>query len=230
MSCVRTVVADDARAAAQVAATAIAEALAAAAAVRDAVTLALSGGRTPALMLAALAERPLPWERLHLLQVDERIAPVGDPARNWSAIERSPLAARVPPARRHPMPVGPGEPARAARRYARTLVELAGQPPVLDAVHLGLGADGHTASLFAGDPALEEQAAPVAATGAHEGWRRLTLTLPVLAAARERVWLVIGAEKTRALAGMLAGDPASPAARLAGLPGTLVADRAAAAR
>ena len=149
-------------------------------------------------------------------QVDERVAPAGDPERNLNAI----LAA-IPPERVHPMPVEDSDLEAAARRYAEEL------PARLDLVHLGLGADGHTASLVPGDPVLDVEDALVAVTGAYEGRRRMTLTYPALAAAREIVWLVTGADKREMLERLLTGDVSIPAGRVENPLQLVVADAAA---
>jgi 6-phosphogluconolactonase len=202
--------------------------------VRDAVewrgraTVAFSGGRVEAL-LARLAAEPLPWGAFEVFQVDERVAPAGAPERNLTALAAALVApGRLPARALHPLPVQDPDRARAAARYAREL-EAAGGPPVLDLVHLGLGADGHTASLFPGDPVLEVADADVAPTDRpHAGFFRLTLTLPALSRARCAVFVVSGAEKAPALARLLAGDRAIPAARVASQRRVVLADRAAA--
>jgi 6-phosphogluconolactonase len=207
----------------------IAERLRQALARRGGATLAVSGGRAAGALLEALAERELAWDGVHLLQVDERIAPVDDEARNWRLVLRSPLAARLTADRMHPMPIELAGPALAAQRYAETLAAVAGDPPALDVVHLGLGADGHTASLFPGDALLSERALLVGVSGRHAGHRRLTLTLPALNRARALVWLVTGTEKAAALAGLRRGDRSLPAAHLDPTRATCFADEAAAA-
>jgi 6-phosphogluconolactonase len=196
---------------------------------------AVSGGRTPWRMLAQLADLPdVPWTSTHVFQVDERVAPAGDPARNWSPLEDA-LLGRVPlpPAQAHAMPVdhcrGDADLTAAARDYAAALATACGVPPVLDLVHLGLGRDGHTASLVPDDPVLDVVAADVAATAsAYQGHRRLTLTFPVLARARRVLWVVTGAEKHDALVRLRAGDPAIPAGRVCARDALLLADRTAA--
>ena len=201
----------------------------AAVAARGRFALAVSGGRTPWRMVRALAEEEVPWSRVHLFQVDERVAPVADPDRNLTHLREN-LLARValPPAQFHPMPVEQADLAAAASAYARDLEAVAGSPPVLDVVHLGLGADGHTASLLPGDPALEVADADVALAGPYQGRRRMTLTYPVLDRARLVLWVVTGGEKAGALALLRAGDRSVPAGRVRAVRVLLVADAAAA--
>ena len=196
---------------------------------------AVSGGRTPWRMLAWLAEtREVPWRRMHVFQVDERVAPDGDPARNWIPLDDALLSyAPLPPKQAHAMAVGAcrddADLAAAAAAYARVLEAVCGRPPVLDLVHLGLGADGHTASLVPGDPVLQVADADVAYTAQpYQGHRRVTLTFPMLARARRVLWVVTGAEKREALARLVAGDASIPAGRVRAADALLLADRAAA--
>lgn len=204
-----------------------------AAAARDAVArrgrflLAISGGTTPWRMLRLLASEDVPWPRVHLLQVDERVAPEGHPDRNLTRLRES-LLAHLPEAVAGvaAMPVDLPDLAAAAAAYQRALRSLAGEPPVLDLVQLGLGADGHTASLLPGDEALRE-AGDVAVTGPYQGRRRLTLTLGTLNRAHRVLWVVTGAEKAPALARLVAGDDAIPAGRVRRDRALLVADLAA---
>jgi len=192
--------------------------------------LAVSGGHTPWQMLRALAEERVPWASVHLFQVDERVAPAGDPDRNLTHIRES-LLGRVdlPPGNLHAMPVEASDLGAAASRYARELEGVAGRPPVLDVVHLGLGPDGHTASLVPGDPVLDVTAADVALTGTYSGRRRMTLTFPVLDRARAILWVATGAEKAPMLPRLAAGDRVIPAGRVRADGALLIADRAAAA-
>ena len=192
----------------------IARQLATAVRERGRASLAISGGRSPWGMLDLLAVQAVTWENVHVFQVDERIAPPDDEARNWMRFLAGALARRVPPGNRHPMPVGTEAPDAAADAYARTLVEWTGPPPELDVVHLGIGADGHTASLFAGDSPLEETTHLVAASRRHEGYRRLTLTLPALAKARSIVWFAVGAGRRAVLTRLFDGDIAIAASRV----------------
>jgi len=193
--------------------------------------LALSGGRTPSMMLRALRREPLPWSRIHLFQVDERVALAGDPERNWTQIEECLLRhVALAPDAIHPMPVDHADLEAAAARYARELRAVAGSPPVLDLVHLGLGEDGHTASLVPGDPVLDVQDADVATTGPYQGRRRMTLSFPALDRARCILWLVTGASKAAMLPRLLAGDRRFPAARVRQDAAWLLADEAAAIR
>lgn len=208
----------------------LADALREAVAARGRATLAVSGGRTPGAMLTALARRDVAWQHVHVLQVDERIAPDGHPERNLVLLRRSLLGHLAGPTPMlHPMPVTATDPEAAAARYAGLLVALAGTPPVLDVVQLGMGADGHTASLVPDDPVLEVADREVAVTGPYQGRRRLTCTFPLLARARQRVWLVSGADKASALARVHAGDHTLPAARLPPRDARWLVDREAAA-
>jgi len=201
----------------------------AAVAARGVFLLATSGGTTPWRMLRLLAELDVPWSFVQLFQVDERVAPAGHPDRNLTQLEQS-LLARVPlpPGHFHAMPVEEADLERAAARYAATLREIAGDPPVLDLVHLGLGDDGHTASLVPGDAALDVVDADVAVTGSYQGRRRMTLTFPLLDRARRLLWVVTGSRKKEALARLRRGDRSSPAARLRTGAAWLLADSEAA--
>lgn len=199
-------------------------------AVRGRFLLALSGGRTPEPMFHQLAREDLPWASVHVFQADERAAPRGSAQRNLTAIERALVKyGRLPPGNLHPMPVEGAALEAAAREYALELRSLAGKPPVLDLVHLGLGTDGHVASLLPSDAALEVTDADCAVTAAAGGWRRMTLTLPLLNRAARLLLLVTGAAKAATLARLMAGEAALPAARLRRSRITIVADAAAAA-
>jgi 6-phosphogluconolactonase len=200
------------------------------AAARGRFVMAVSGGHTPWAMLRAFADEDVPWQILHVVQVDERVAPSGDPDRNLTHLRESLLAhAPLRPEQIHAMPVEETDLSAAADRYAATLRELAGEPPQLDLVHLGLGPDGHTASLVPGDPALEVRDADVALAGPYQGRRRMTLTYPVIGRARRILWVITGADKSSALQGLVAGDAGIPAGRVPQDLAILLADRAAAA-
>ena len=191
--------------------------------------LAVSGGHTPWLMLRDLAGEEVPWEEMHLVQVDERVAPPGHPDRNLTHLRKS-LLARVPlpPEQVHAMPVEAPDLEAAAKNYARTLLEIAGSPPVLDLVHLGLEPDGHTASLVPGDPVLGVTDADVALTGVYQGRRRMTLTYPILNQARRILWLVTEGENAEPLVRLRAGDASILAGRVRQDQALVLADRAAA--
>jgi len=204
----------DAAEAAEAAARHIAERAREAVARRGAFTLALSGGSTPLPMLRALASLDVPWPSLRIFQVDERVAPPGDAARNLTGLEASLAAAPPALARLRPMPVEADDLEAAAERYAEALAEAAGSPPALDLVHLGIGDDGHTASLVPGDPVLEVKDRTVSVTAPYRGHRRMTLTYPALDAAREALWLVAGEDKAHAVARLRARDPTIPAGRV----------------
>jgi 6-phosphogluconolactonase len=222
-------VATDAGAVAQRAAEFIASAAADAVAARGMFTFAVSGGHTPWQMLRALAALPMPWAKTHLFQVDERVAPHGDPDRNLTHIAES-LLSRVtlPPGHLHAMPVEALDLALAARGYASELGHIAGVPPVLDLVHLGLGPDGHTASLVPDDPVLQVADASVAVTAPYQGHPRMTLTFPVLDRARRVLWVVTGLEKVAMLARLANGDRTIPAGRVNSARAVVLADAAAA--
>jgi len=192
--------------------------------------VAVSGGHTPWIMLRALTGEKVPWEELHIVQVDERIAPEGHPDRNLTHLRES-LLTRVPlrPEHIHAMPVGAPDLEAAARTYARRLVEIAGSPPVLDLVHLGLGPDGHTASLVPGDPVLNVADRDVALTGVYQGRRRMTLTYPIINRARRILWLVTGKEKAGPLVRLRDADPSIPVGRVRQDQALVLADRDAAA-
>jgi 6-phosphogluconolactonase len=201
----------DADAVAREAAGIIAEEGRAAVCARGRFVLAVSGGRTPVRMLQALAGEDLPWNDVHIFQVDERVAPEGGPDRNLTLLRESLEVAPLPKERLHAMPVEEEDLAAAAVVYTRQLADLAGSPPILDLVHLGLGADGHTASLVPGDPVLENVEADVALTEIYQGRRRMTLTYPILNRARRVLWIVTGREKAEMLARLRRGDRSIPA-------------------
>ncbi len=220
----------DAAAVARAAADFIAAQARAAVAERGSFRMALSGGSTPWLMLRELAGQDVPWANVHLFQVDERVAPAGGTARNFTHLQETLLAhVALPPANLHPMPVEATDLVRAGARYAVELRECAGSPPILDLVHLGLGADGHTASLVPGDAVLDVVDRDVAVTRPYHGWPRMTLTFPLLDRARCVLWLVTGAEKAAMLARLRAGDHSIPAVRVRRDRARAFADRAAAA-
>ena len=196
---------------------------------RTRVSLALSGGSSPLPMLKALVREPLDWSAVHVYQVDERVVARGDSARNLSALDEI-LVWKGPLPRRnlHPMWVDRADLAGAAASYAKELAQVAGEPPVLDVVHLGLGGDGHTASLFPGDPALAVRDRSVVVTAEHNGYRRMTLTYPVLNRARNILWFVTGADKAGVLCDLYTGGAPIPAGRVARHRAVVVADEAAA--
>jgi 6-phosphogluconolactonase len=197
----------------------IAERARSAVAAKGAFHLAVSGGRTPWVMFAALAREDVPWNDVAIYQVDERIAPDGDPDRNLTHLRESlpePAVERVVP-----MPVTEPDVEAAAAAYAE------GLPERFDLVHLGLGDDGHTASLVPGDPVLAVTDRDVAVTGEYMGRRRMTLTYPVLKRSAEILWLVTGAEKAEPLARLLAGDESIPAGRVRAARALVLADEAA---
>ena len=219
----------DADAVAKRAAAVIAAEARQAVAARNRFVMAVSGGRTPWVMLRALAEEDVPWSSVHIFQVDERVAPEGHADRNLthlraSLLERAPL----PAGQLYAMPVEMPDLQGAAAKYAAELQRIAGTPPVLDLVHLGLGPDGHTASLVPGDPVLDITDRDVAVTGVYQGRNRLTLTYPVINRARLILWLVTGSEKVSMFKRLEAADPSIPAGRVVQKNAVLLADSAAA--
>ena len=221
----------DADAVAKTGAGVIAGAARSAVATRGRCSLALSGGRTPWVMLRALEDHEVPWRQVEIFQVDERVAPADSPDRNLTHMQES-LLARIslPPGRLHAMPVEESDLAVAAASYARTLEAVAGAPPVLDLVHLGLGPDGHIASLVPDDPVLQVTDAWVGVTAAYQQHRRMTLTYPVLNRARAILFIVTGEDKADALVRLSRHDPTIPAGRIENPSVTVLADRAAAPR
>jgi 6-phosphogluconolactonase len=217
---------DDADSVARYAATVIAADARAAVAARHRFAMAVSGGHTPWIMLRELANEDIPWDVVHVYQVDERVAPDGDPDRNLTHMRESLLEhAPLRPEQIHAMPVNSSDLDLAADQYAKSLEEVVGAPPVLDLVHLGLGPDGHTASLVPGDAVLNVTGADVALTGVYQGRRRMTLTYPVINRARRILWVVTGSEKIPALRRLLNGDVTIPAGRVSREQALLLADR-----
>jgi 6-phosphogluconolactonase len=201
----------------------------AAVAARGRFILALSGGQTPWLMLRELAREDVPWNGIHVAQVDERVAPAGHPDRNLThlrenLLEHAPLHAEQV----YAMPVEASDLEAAASQYAEALRVIAGSPPVFDLIHLGLGPDGHTASLVPGDPVLDVTDADVALTDVYQGRRRMTLTYPMINRSRRILWLVTGGDKVAMLRRLLDGDKSIPASRMGQDRAVVIADSAAA--
>lgn len=184
----------------------------------DTFSLALSGGKTPVAMLGDLATMEMDWTRTEIFQVDERVAPEGDDVRNLTHLRQA-LFSR--PARITPMPVNEEDLDEAADHYAQLL------PEAFDLVHLGIGPDGHCASLVPDDPVLLVTDRSVALSNTYQGTRRMTLTYPVLKEARQLLWLVSGADKRDALDKLLAEDPSIPAGRVRARASLIMADAAA---
>ncbi len=221
----------DADSVAREAAAMVAQEARAAVAARGGFVMAVSGGRTPWVMLRALAREDVPWDAVHVVQVDERVAPAGDPDRNLTHLYENLLGqTSLRPERIYAMPVEAPDLDVAAARYAMTLQQIAGSPPVLDLVHLGLGPDGHTASLVPGDPVLHVADADVALTSSYQGRRRMTLTYPVLNRSRQVLWLVTGDDKAEMVGRLYAGDASIPAGRVRRDHALMLADHAAASR
>jgi 6-phosphogluconolactonase len=215
MICMNLEVHNDAEAAAQAAAIFIAAKAREAIAARGRFIMAVSGGHTPWLMLRALADEDVPWEAVHLVQVDERVAPAGDPDRNLTHLLES--LREIHSLRSdhiHAMPVEAPDLELAASQYATVLNQIAGSPAVLDLVHLGLGPDGHTASLVPGDPVLDVDDADVAIASVYQGRRRMTLTYPIINRAPQVLWLVTGKDKAEILGRLRDGDTSIPSGRI----------------
>ena len=193
---------------------------------RGSFTIAVSGGSTPWAMFAALADEDVPWGATGIWQVDERIAPRDHNDRGLTHLERA-----LPPAALaavHPMQVDDLDPSDDDACEAASAAYAAGLPPAFDLIHLGLGDDGHTASLVPGDAVLDVHDRDVAITGVYRGRRRMTLTFPVLDRARQILWIATGANKAEPLRTLLARDTTSPAARVAAPNPLAIVDREAA--
>src|SRR5271166_3677097 len=220
---------EDSDAVAKRAAGLIAEAARAAAIARGRFVVAVSGGHTPWVMLRTLAGEDVPWAAVHVVQVDERVAPAGDSDRNLTHLRETLLDySPIRPEQIHAMPVESPDLEAGVKRYASALSEIAGSPPTLDLVHLGLGPDGHTASLVPGDPVLNVLDRDVALTGIYQGRRRMTLTYPAINRARRILWLATGSEKVSMLTRLRSGDQSIPAGRICQDRAVIFADRAAA--
>ena len=220
----------DAIAVARRAATWIAELARQAIQERGRFAVALSGGNTPQQMLRVLATETIDWQKVVVLQVDERGAPLSSPDRNLTQLREALLdRVPIPAAQVYPMPVEAADLAAAADGYGRLLNRLAGSPPVLDLVQLGLGIDGHTASLVPGDAARAVTDADVAVTASYNGWRRMTLTFPIINRARRILWLVTGAGKSAVVARLAAGDDSLLASGVRRTSALAMVDRTAAA-
>ena len=204
----------------------VAARLAEAAEARGRATLAVSGGSTPAAFLAELAQRSLPWEHVHVFQVDERVAPPG-PERNLTGLHAALLdRVAIPAGNVHPMPVDEPDLTAAAAAYGEVIRAVTGNGGRLDAVHLGVGDDGHTASWPPGDPVVDATN-DVAVVGPFNGRLRMTLTPAAVNRAGWIMWLISGVAKAAVLRRLLAGDPALPASRVRRHDVTLLADGAA---
>jgi 6-phosphogluconolactonase len=218
---------------AKAAAGVIASAARAAVAERGLFTLAVSGGKTPWAMLKDLASEEVPWSQVHVFQIDERIAPEGDPDRNLTHLHESLLGnAPIPKENIHAMPVNAADPAEGAKEYEQTLQEFCGNPPVLDMAHLGLGPDGHTASLIPGDPVLSVVDRDVSLTdrvNLYQNRQRMTLTFPMINRSRKILWLATGAAKVPMIVRLKAADPSIPGGRISQEQALLLTDTAAAA-
>jgi 6-phosphogluconolactonase len=179
-------------------------------------------------MYLSLVAMPVAWPLIDVFQVDERVVGEADERSNMRALHAAFGRTDIPPQQLHHMPVDAVPLDSGAAQYARELDTAAGTPPTLDVVHLGLGADGHTASLVPGDDALDAEG-DVALTQPYMGVRRMTLTLGVLNRARLRVWLVTGRAKQEAVSRLMHAEPATIATRIRRDESILVLDEDAAA-
>ncbi len=219
---------NDAEAAAQAAAIFVASEARRAIAARGRFVMAVSGGHTPWLMLRDLALQDVPWEAVHLVQVDERVAPAGDPDRNLThLLEALRGVASLSADHIQAMPVEASDLELAASQYAALLNQIAGSPAVLDLVHLGLGPDGHTASLVPGDPVLNVTDVDVALTDVYQKRRRMTLTYPIINRARQVLWLVTSQDKAEMVGRLRDGDTSIPSGRIQQEHALMIADRLA---
>jgi 6-phosphogluconolactonase len=218
---ITTEVVDDATQLARRAAEFVADRARAAVADHGSFTFAVSGGRTPWAMFAELAHEDVPWSSVVIYQVDERVAPEGDPDRNLTHL-RDALTGAATAAAVKAMPVNSPDLATAARAYASEL------PATFDLVHLGMGPDGHTASLVPNDPVLDVTDSDVGVTQPYMGHQRMTLTFRALDRAKEVVWLISGADKVVPLRQLYARDVSIPAGRVAAANQVVFADKAAA--
>jgi 6-phosphogluconolactonase len=210
---------------------------AAAKASRDRFVVALSGGSTPKRMYQILAGMDLPWQRTHWFWGDERFVPPDDVLSNYRMAREALFDhAPVPAANIHPVPTQGLEPEAAAAAYEAELKRFYGgerldpAQPVFDITLLGLGPDGHTASLFPGTAVLAERHKWVAAVIGAKDEARITFTYPLLESSRHIAFLVAGAEKRRMLGLLLGGDREIPAGRLSKEHAQVFADSAATGR
>jgi len=191
-------------------------------------SLAISGGRTPWEMLKILSKADLPWNRVNLFQVDERVAPDGHADRNltqlFQAIAGTPMVTQL---RIFPMPVLAEDLEEGCREYTQVLDEVT-EGKGLDLIHLGLGSDGHTASLVPEDGVMEVQDRLVACTqNTYQGRIRMTLTYPLLNSAKQLLWIVTGSEKQEMVKRLLQQDPSIPAGSIRQENALLLVDQAA---
>lgn len=184
-------------------------------AVKDFFTMAISGGRTPWEMIKKLATEDLPWDRINLFQVDERVAPDGHPDRNltqlFNSIQDTKLMTQI---NIFPMHVVAEDIQQACEEYSETIQRVT-KNGKFDLVHLGIGTDGHTASLIPGDGVLNVQDKDVAMTDhPYQGRQRMTLTYPIINRSEKILWVVTGEEKAEMLNKLLQQDPNIPAGKI----------------
>lgn len=190
-------------------------------------SMAISGGRTPWEMLKILSKAPLPWTRINLFQVDERVAPDGHVDRNltqlFQAIEGSPMVTRL---QIFPMPVT-AEDLEAGSQYYAELIHDITEGEGLDLIHLGLGSDGHTASLVPRDGVLVNERKVACTEEIYQGRIRMTLTYPLLNSAKRILWIVTGAEKQEMVHRLIKQDTSIPAGAVNQANALLMVDQAA---
>lgn len=192
--------------------------------------VAVSGGKTPEPMFRSAAQLAIPWTTLDVFQVDERVVDTSDSRRNAAVVRETWIAPGLLPSERFfPMPVESADIAAGARQYARLLENSAGSPPTIDLVHLGLGDDGHTASLVPGDSLIDDDQQLVGLSVPYQGVRRMTLMPRVLNRSSAQLWLVLGTSKAMALRGLWLNDRVLPATHIDRARATVIADLAAAA-
>ena len=196
---------------------------------RNQFTLATSGGHTPWAMFRALADEDVPWDRIQVFQVDERIVPAGDPNRHLAQMKENLLSHTPLQSKQiHAMPIDQDNLNTAVQQYVKSLEKYTGKPSVLDLIHLGLGTDGHTAGLMPGDPVTKVTDCDAGLTGVHHGRQRMTLTYPIINRARQILWVVTGTAKSIMLARLRSGDTTIPAGRINSDMALVIADEDAA--
>ncbi|MBT4890162.1 MAG: 6-phosphogluconolactonase [Rhodospirillales bacterium] len=178
-------------------------------------TIAFSGGSTPIPLFQRLSTLTLPWDKVHIFQVDERVAPDGDENRNYNNLKTHLLDhISIPPAQVYAMQVATLSSWKAAETYETLVRKHTGTPPCFDLIHLGLGEDGHTASLIPKDPVLKNSDSYVATSQVYNRYERLTFTYDTINATKCILWQVTGKKKAKMLKRLISGDTKIPAGRI----------------